>query len=588
MPAPSSAIAEPPGPVAGRKPFPWADSPVANDRADGESGPRLKAHITTHLLARSKAEPAQDVCDAKTHHDAIIGALADGVGGAEMGQEAATRTVESFISYFKSRPPSWSIRKALEEFSKLINRSLYQESIARFERPEMLSTVVVAVLAGDRLHGLNVGDSRAYLLRQGELTRLSVDHADPQPEFQHILTRSMGMEPDVTPHFFEHHLHVGDVVLLCSDGITRVLPDEELRAQLAGRASARSLINRAREQATEETLDDMSAVVITVEEINPADVAGSARLKIPERLEAGQDVDGFTLKQPFKTNDRIWVATRDGKPYAVKFAPLQARENEEIHSQFVREMWTATRLRADYFAQAFVPEGQSVLYYVQEYFPVPTLKHFLEEKPLDVPEAVALGKFLLNASQFLLRFDLVHGDLKPENILVFKRGDQFDFKLIDFGNIAEIFSATSRAGTPSYLAPERFHAAPIAERTEVFALGVTLFEALTRAFPYGEVEPFQTPVFHAAPAPTRLNQNIPPWLEAVLLRAVAADPETRYQTYSEMKFDLENPQQVRPFYRKGAPLLERNPVLFYKIGFFALLAFNLWQLVRMLLGKGQP
>ena len=65
-----------------------------------------------------------------------------------------------------------------------------------------------------------------------------------------------------------------------------------------------------------------------------------------------------------------------------------------------------------------------------------------------VPAAVALVKFLLSASQFLLGFDLVHGDLKPENILVLKRGDTLDFKLIDFGSISEIFSVNSRAGTP--------------------------------------------------------------------------------------------------------------------------------------------
>jgi serine/threonine protein kinase len=157
-----------------------------------------------------------------------------------------------------------------------------------------------------------------------------------------------------------------------------------------------------------------------------------------------------------------------------------------------------------------------------------------------------------------------------------------EFKLIDFGSVTEVFSVTSRAGTPSYLAPERFHAAPISERTEVFALGVTLFEALTGRFPYGEVEPFQTPVFREPLRPGKLNAHLPPWLEAVLLRAVAADPEARYQSYSEMKFDLENPHQVRPFYRKGTPLLERNPVLFYKIGFFVLLALNLYQLLRLL------
>jgi len=532
----------------------------------------MKALITTCTLGRSEDEPSQDACDAQAHREAVIAALADGVGRAEMGREAATKTVESFIGYFKSRPQTWSVRKALEEFARLINRSLYQEGMARFERAEVLSTACAVALEGDRLHGLNVGDSRVYVLQAGKLTQLSVDHAEPQRDFEHVLRRCMGMEPDVQPHFFEAPVAVGDVVLLCSDGITRVLPDEELHALLASHSTARHLVSRARELATDETLDDMAAVVIHVQAVNPAAVSGQARLEIPARLESGQLVDGFTLKQPFKTSDRIWVATRAGEPFVLKFAPLEARENETIHSQFVREIWTATRLQAEYFMHAFVPDGQRMLYYVQDYLPVPTLKHFIAEKPLDVPEAVGLAKFLLDASQFLLRFDFVHGDLKPENILVIKRGDQLEFKLIDFGSITGLFSVTSRAGTPSYLAPERFHSAPIAERTEVFAIGATVFEALTRSFPYGEIEPFQTPAFRAPQRPSRLNAHIPPWLESILLRAVAASPESRYQSYSEMKFDLEHPEKVVPFYQKGTPLLDRNPLLFYRTGFFLLLA----------------
>ena len=561
-------------------------SPVEKRRAVGDSAPALKALITTCALARSETEPSQDACDAQAHRESVIAALADGVGRAEMGREAAHKSVESFISYFKSRPPSWSVRKALEEFTRLINRSLHQEGMARCGHAEMLSTACVVALEGDRLHGLNVGDSRIYLLHAETLTQLSVDHADPQKDFQHVLRRCMGLEPDVAPHFFEMPVTVGDTVLLCSDGITKVLPDEELRSLLARQATARTLVSRARELATEETLDDMSAVILQVQAINPSAVTGQARLEIPERLEAGLVVDGFTLKQPFKTSDRIWVATRQGEPFVLKFAPLEARASEAIHSQFVREIWTATRLQAEFFAHAFVPENQRLLYYVQDYHPVPTLKHFIADQALDVPEAVALAKFLLDASQFLLRYDLVHGDLKPENILVLKRGEQLTFKLIDFGSITEIFSATSRAGTPSYLAPERFHAAPIAERTEVFALGVTVFEALTRAFPYGEIEPFQTPVFRTPQPPSRLNTHIPPWLEAVLLRAVAAKPESRYESYSEMKFELEHPAKVKPFYQKGAPLLERNPLLFYRTGFFIFLATSL-VLLFLLLARGK-
>ena len=536
--------------------------------ADVASG--LKTRITSCALGREKDQPSQDACDGRPHHDSVIAVLADGVGRAELGREAAEKTVQNFFSYFKSRPRGWSLRQALEEFAALINRSLHEESMARFERAELLCTAAVVVLAGQRLHGLNVGDSRVYLLRAGSLKQLSVDHAETQPGFQHVLQRAMGMEAGVAPHFFETTVEVGDIVLLCSDGITNVLTDGQIIGQLAAHSSARSLISHAREHATEETLDDMSAVVIEIEAVDTFNAGGQARLEIPERLEAGQVVDGFTLKQSFKHSDRTWIATRNGGSFVLKFAPLQARDNEAVHSQFVREIWTASRLQADYFARSFVPERQQLLYYVLEYHPVPTLKHVLAEKALDVPEAVALAKFLLNAAQFLLSHDLVHGDLKPDNILLFKRADALDFKLIDFGSIAPEFSVTSRAGTASYLAPERFRAAPICECTEIFSIGVTLFEALTKVYPFGEIERFQTPRFHAARRPGKLNANIPPWLESLLLRAVSPEPESRYQNYSEMLFELSHPDQVAPFHPKNTPLSVRDPLRFYQIGFYTL------------------
>ena len=131
------------------------------------------------------------------------------------------------------------------------------------------------------------------------------------------------------------------------------------------------------------------------------------------------------------------------------------------------------------------------------------------------------------------------------------------------------------------LAPERFHGTPISERTEIYSIGVTLYQALTGAFPYGEIERFQTPVFGQAKAPTRLNPNIPPWLEAVILRSIVVDPERTYQHYSELAFDLANPAKVEPFFRPGAPLFEKNPLLFYKTGFFLLLAITIGLLVKL-------
>jgi serine/threonine protein kinase len=198
---------------------------------------------------------------------------------------------------------------------------------------------------------------------------------------------------------------------------------------------------------------------------------------------------------------------------------------------------------------------------------------------------VGLGIFLANAAQCLLRRDLVHADIKPENILCVGDYAQLSFKLVDLGSAAEIFSITSRAGTPSYLAPERFQETPVSERTEIFAIGVTLYEALTGTLPYGSIERFQTPVFHTPKRAMRINPNIPPWLDAIIMRSIAVRPERRYQHYSELAYGFTHPEQVDPYFEENAPLLERNPLAFYKAGFFTLLVFTLWLVIKLLASR---
>lgn len=541
----------------------------------------MKAAITRFTLAASERRASQDACEGLLLPDAVIAVIADGAGQADGALEAATKTVSSIIANFKARPRTWSIPKALDEFARLINRTLHQESIARFERPELVCTLATIAIEGDRLYGLNVGDSRVYHVRNGAITRLSTDHVEQTQGLEHVLKRAIGIAAELSPQPFESPLAVGDVVLLCTDGVTNVLPDDELASILARRVSARTLVMSARERATEETLDDMAAVIVEITELDPPPPSGLP-LEIPETLHAGETHDGFTLVRPFNQNERTWMAQRNGVPAVVKFAPVQARASDAIRNQFLKEIWSLTRLKADFFINAFVPEDSRVLCYGMDYLEAPTLKAHLQSGPLPVDDARALATFLLDACQFLLRFDLVHGDLKPENILALKGGDRLRFKLIDFGSISEVFSVNSRAGTPSYLAPERFHGSPLAERTELFALGVVLHESLTRQFPYGEIEPFQTPEFGAPKKAAQLNPNVPPWMEAIVLRAIAVEPELRYQSYSEMKFDLENPTKVKPWFRAGAPLLERNPALFFKAGFFVMLMVNLYLLFRLL------
>ena len=523
-------------------------------------------------LASRDGQPSHDSFAVKVLDETVIAVLADGTGASEQAREAAERTVRSIVNNYETRPRSWSPQKALAEFARRINHTLHQDSLSRFGEPELVTTVSVAVVEGDRLFGLNVGDSRVYLARDGKLTRLSQDHVAGGNGYAHVLEKAIGLAPEVQPHQFEVVLKDGDVAFLCSDGVSNLLEEPVLERKLRERCAARSIVAEARQLSTDETRDDLSAIVLDIKATGKLRGEAALPLKVPERLRRGEVIDGYTLVRPFHHSDRVWLATREGQKFTLKFAPVEARESEEVAGLFVRETWNAVRLQdSRFFPRAFVPPEATRRYYAMEFIEAPSLKALLRSRPLGADESVALGRFLLEASQFLLGFDLVHGDLKPENILVVADFDKIAFKLVDFGSVTDLFSVISRAGTASYLAPERFNEAPNSERTEIFSMGVTLFEALTRSFPFGEIERFQTPRFQQGKRPGALNPNIPPWLEAVLLRSLSVRPELRYQNYSEMLFDLEHPEKVQPFHAEGSPLIERDPLRFYKTGFYLLL-----------------
>jgi serine/threonine protein kinase len=267
----------------------------------------------------------------------------------------------------------------------------------------------------------------------------------------------------------------------------------------------------------------------------------------------------------------------------LKFAPESARDSEQVLELFIRETWHATAMQqGDFFVSAWLPAEPSSRYYLMEFVDAPSLESVLKTRRLAPDEAAALGRFLAAAGEHLLRRDLVHGDIKPDNILVTGDPAKPAFKLVDLGSAAPVFAVTSRAGTASFLAPERFHGAPCSERTEIFAIGVTLYRALAGKLPFGEIERFQTPQFAPAKRPSDLNPNTPPWLDSVLLRCLSLGAEGRYQHFSDLAFDLANPGEVVPF---GAPSAKqegvRDPALPYKIGCAFLAALSLVLLLML-------
>jgi serine/threonine protein kinase len=339
---------------------------------------------------------------------------------------------------------------------------------------------------------------------------------------------------------------------------------------------AHSLVRKASTLMEDNLPDDTTAVILEVLNADERELLKKQNLVIPQTLKTRQNIDGYILEKSLIQNDRTWVALKKTKRYVLKFAPLEAIDDEAVLDLFVKEAWNAKRLKAKFFAKAVIPKNRTARYYVMELFEGKDLSKYLKTQLLSIDDGVKLAETLLKMSQFLLKYDLVHGDIKPENIIITKdEKGNLEFKIIDFGSITEIFSTHSKAGTPSFLSPERFVGEAISETSEIFSIGVTLYLALTGKYPYGEIEPFQNPSFKEAKKPSFYNKNIPDWLDSVILRAISIDKERRYGHYSEMAYELQNPQKVKPFFAKNATLIERSPLTFYRVGFILMTVLNM-------------
>ena len=532
-------------------------------------------------LAKRKEITGDDFYDVKTIGDLTIAIVCDGVGSATEGAAAAKRTTQHLMNNFKIRPKTWSIEKSILSFIESINSILYQESQVNYESSELVTTLTIVVIQGNRLYGANVGDSRVYLYRDSKLNQLSSDHAMDEKGFENVLTQAIGIDREVEPYYFENILEKNDKILLCSDGLYNVINDAELRKGID--LGAHALVKKASKLENDDLPDDTTAVVVNILKADELSTLKKQKLEIPERLKIGQEIDGYILTKPLIQNERTWLVHKKTKDYVMKFPAYEALEDETVLDLFVKEAWNAKRLKANFFPKAVIPKNRTNRYYVMQLFHGEDLDNYLTHKQLTIDDSIELASTLLKMSQFLVKYDLVHGDIKPPNIMIAKdENENLEFKIIDFGSITEIFSTDSQAGTPSFLSPERFTGESISESTEVFAIGVTLYLALTGKYPYGEIEPFQTPSFKEAKAPSHFNKNIPNWLDSVILRSIAIDKEQRYSHYSEMAYELRYPEKVKPYFVKDAPLIEKSPLLFYKRAFM-LMTFVNFSLIYLLL-----
>ena len=507
----------------------------------------------------------------------MLAAIADGVSGKGGGREAAEYTVRGLLTDYYATPDTWEIPVAIDRVLNAINRWLLAQGTARPEFEGMATTLTALVLRRQRYWLAHVGDTRAYLLRHGTLTRLTADHVWDRPDMQHVLTRALGLDPKLSIDYLDGDLEAGDVFVLASDGVWEPLRDARMHVILATSASpedaARALCEAALAAGS---TDNLSAIVLRVNAL-PApdlqDAAGSAAaLPVPSRLKPGAAIDGFhVVKLLHESRAALLYQVRDdasGHLFVLKALHPDLADDAGERSRFAHEEWLARRLNARHFAHyvPIPPARRSCMYFVMSWHPGTTLQQQLDaDHHFTIPEVVLLGTTLARGLGALHRRSIVHREIEPSNLHV---GDDGELRIFDLGialsgQDAER-TATEPVGTPAFLAPEQFAGAPASARTDLYAAGVTLYHLLTRRYPYGEIESLQRPRFGAPTPPSRFRPDVPPWLENVLQKAVARDPGGRFETAEELLLALERGASRPIAAPRPMPLARRDPVRFWQ------------------------
>ncbi|MFZ6771372.1 protein kinase domain-containing protein [Undibacterium sp. SXout7W] len=524
----------------------------------------------------------------------LIMAIADGVSGNEGGREAAEYSVRGLLTDYYATPDTWEITTALEKVLVAINSWVQQQGSIRRELAGMATTLTALVLRGRMYYTAHVGDTRCYLYRDGKLQKLTQDHVWDRPEMQHVLTRAIGLDNRLAIDHGMGEARVNDVFLLASDGAWASMTEYDLtdylkqvsQQILSAEEASIALCDAALKAGSQ---DNSSAIVVRIEELPEGDLRDALNelhaLPLPPRLKPGQILDGYLVEEMIHSSlTTILYRVSDSVHHRkLVLKTLHPDRDNDAHerSAFAHEAWLAKRVVARFFPQVITPEQRNYLYYLSTWHAGDSLQKRLDSSQhFTIPEAVNYACKLVRAVGALHRRSILHRDIKPANVHL---GDDDEIRILDLGvaqsgldsKDLENRTGFNMAGTPSFLAPEQFDGAVPDRTTDIYATGVTIYNLLTRHFPYGEVEPFQHPKFGEPVSPGRYRPDLPVWLENVLCKAVARDPKDRFETAEEFLLALERgaARPLPPPVTK--PLMQRNPAGLWRLIAVASIVLNL-------------
>jgi serine/threonine protein phosphatase PrpC len=542
-----------------------------------ETGPRKRNEdFAGAVFGPELPEPRRDV----------IAAIADGMGGAKGGRVAAEIAVRGFLDGFCDLPETMEVRRAAAIVLDSLNGWIHSQGQRDRALKGMGSTFTALVLRGRIAHVLHVGDTRAYRLSRDRLTCLTADHVRQDGNGRsNVLLRALGVETEVRLDYTSQPVARHDRFLLCSDGVHGYLDAETMadimRERVSSQDTARAIVTAALRADSTDNCTALVLDVVGLETAQSAEIgAHLAQLPLLPLPQGGETIDGFVLKVPLSEGrySRLFGALDEveGGEVALKFPKPLVASVESYRAAFIREAWVGARANSPWLGHVIAqpPGRQTGLYTVMPLYHGELLETRIARSPsVGLEEGRNIAIKLARGIAALHRVGVVHRDIKPDNVILEREGS---LKLIDFGVVRvpglEDSEPQDIPGTPAYMAPEMFDGEAGNEATDIYALGVTIFRAFGGEYPYGNIDATSPPRRDRPTPLSALRPDLPAWVQAVLGRAIAADPAERFRDMSEFAFEMEaGPSRAPIAVQRPRTLYERNPLRFWQ-GVAALLA----------------
>ena len=530
-------------------------------------------------------------------HKGICMAIADGMSGCEAGKEASHCCIRSFLSDYYSTPDSWSVKKAGQKILSATNSWLYSQGQTRYESTKgMVCTLSAMVFKSNTAYIFHIGDSRIYRLRKGNLEQMTHDHRIFLSEDRNYLSRAMGIEPHMEVDYKAFPLEKGDLFFMSTDGIHDFVDDKILKNYLKnGEDLSQMASSILQEAVNNESDDNLTCQLVRVDSLPVVKedelLRRHANLPFPPPLEIGMVLDGYKIEAELHASTRTQIYrafdTHTQRQVILKTPSVLFEDDPHYKEHFLHEEWAGKRINHPNVLTILSSDRKkSCIYYVTEFIDGKTLRAWINENTTPyIREVRPIIKQVVKGLRAFHRMEMLHQDLKPENIMIDAQGL---VKIIDFGSvkiagIAEINPLDYKKednvlGTLNYTALE-YHLGQRGNiQSDLYSLGVIAYEMINRHLPFGEIpeKPNKMSMTKLEYMPSfHHNPMVPIWIDGALKKATAIDPQLRYEELSEFMQDLCNPNPHFLKVEASIPLLQSNPMMFWKSLSALLLLSNL-------------